>query len=139
MSAIDTILEQANAHKVGLGTVVAVIIVLMWGSYELGSTGWNKLNVTFVDHAEADDTEQIINKKIDDTSDDLKVWVEIRDKNKNVRMMNSKVTDYEIQKARDGDPGGVIAGAIIGLEANIELEEEAVTCLETRPQNECKF
>jgi len=119
--------EFLNEHKVGLGTVLSVVIFMLWGSYELGTRGWEGLNAKFVDHAEANDHV---------------TWTDytIMDKKKNVRILKGKIMDLEIEReyANVKDEPAVVAkinATIIRIESTIEDEEESIECLEAGEEN----
>jgi hypothetical protein len=126
---IKNALTHLNNYKVGWGTAIGTVAVLMWGSYELGTRGWEQLNVKFVDHAEAEE---------------YVTWtaMEIREKNQSIRQMDDKIVEYKIKVAENPANDQVkteVDAAIIKLESNIEKEKEAIECLKSEEQHTCDF
>ena len=122
-------IEHLNQHKVGWGTAIAIVAVLMWGSYQLGLYGWELLHTEFITVAQA--SEHV-------------TWyqMEIREKNKNIRMMTGQIQDYKIQKTltvTTDETKAEIDAAIIRLEGNIESEKEAIKCLKSENDRVCDF
>jgi len=115
---MNKFLETLDNYKVGVGTAIAIVGILMFGSYEAGTRGWEALNVRFVDHSEAGD---------------FVTWYEFesREKKKNIRIMEGRIQDYKIERAGKPDPAVVVEidKAIIILEGNIKKEKEALDCI----------
>jgi hypothetical protein len=123
MGVESVLVEKLNQHKIGIGTAIVAVIVLMWGAYQVGTFGWDTLNLQFVDHAEA---QEYITR----------TESELLEANKNIRLMESKSLDLEIDKAKSKGDEDVIAAIdiqLLRLNKAIKDEERRIKCLKGAP------